>query len=504
MNQPDPPNAEEHLTLKRRPLVSLLPLAATFCAVFLLGHVGFAQATAFTYQGNLNAEGVPVNGNYDLGFTLYDALTNGNSVGSVTNIAVGVSNGLFTTTLNFGEVFNGSSLWLGIAVRTNGNGAFTALNPPQPVLPVPSAIYSAKAGTATTAGIANAVLAGNVIGIIPLGNLPSAVVTNNQNHVTFTGALTVTNVDTLAPGATLYVYGNQPLEVHSDYANGIDLYTHADASFRAPYINFYKSGGTQLSPTAVQYGGYEEGSIGGINFGGWDGAEYFGGSAAIYTQADENWTPTNHGGHLSIYGRNIGSSTTQQIIQFGGLDPTGMGTTDNIIFYRPLTWGGNRSGNPGIFPSSNPAVLSIRTGDNSADAALIVGNLTATRFTGDGGSLTNFTHLSSIARTPTIITNSGAGTSAATISIVGTDLGGTITINSGLTPAVGSAICTVTYDSAFPARSFPVCWPGNAAAATLGFNPYAVGTSKGFTLNNATLGLAATTTYVFNYVVTGQ
>ena len=45
--------------------------------------------------------------------------------GPVTNSDVAVTNGLFTTTLNFGPgIFSGANYWLQIAVRTNGNGAF--------------------------------------------------------------------------------------------------------------------------------------------------------------------------------------------------------------------------------------------------------------------------------------------------------------------------------------------------------------------------------------------
>ena len=66
------------------------------------------------------------------------------------------------------------------------------------------------------------------------------------------------------------------LEVHNNFAEAIDLYAHADAGFRAPYVNFYKSTGTQLAPTPITHSGvFEEDSMGGINFGGWDGATYF-------------------------------------------------------------------------------------------------------------------------------------------------------------------------------------------------------------------------------------
>jgi hypothetical protein len=104
----------------------------------------FAQGTAFTYQGQLNANGSTANGLYDLRFQVWDALTNGNLIaGPLTNSATGVTNGLFTITLDFGPgVFTGPGRWLELDVRTNGTGAFTTLLPLQPVLPVPYALYA--------------------------------------------------------------------------------------------------------------------------------------------------------------------------------------------------------------------------------------------------------------------------------------------------------------------------------------------------------------------------
>ena len=103
-----------------------------------------AQGTAFSYQGQLQNNGSPATGVYDLRFTVCDALTNGNIVaGPVTNSATGVSNGLFAVTLDFGGgVFTGANRWLQIGVRTNGNGAFTNLSPCQAITPVPYALYA--------------------------------------------------------------------------------------------------------------------------------------------------------------------------------------------------------------------------------------------------------------------------------------------------------------------------------------------------------------------------
>jgi hypothetical protein len=162
-------------------------------------------------------------------------------------------------------------------------------------------------------------------------------------------------------------------ENHTEFAQGIDLYTHNDPGFRAPYINFYKSGRTQLYPSPLTFTGYELDSMGGLNFGGYDGSSYAVG-AAIYTNNDEDWSPNGHGGHVNIYATFNGQTTQHQIAQFNGKDPQG-NYADNIIFYEPLVFYGNQAGYPGLFPSAHPAGLSVRTGDNSIGATLTVGSL---------------------------------------------------------------------------------------------------------------------------------
>jgi hypothetical protein len=122
-----------------------------------------AQGTAFTYQGRLNDGANPANGSYDLTFSLFNASTGGSQVGStLTNTAVGVADGLFAVTLDFGAVFNGTAYWLQIGVRTNGGSAFTSLSPLQELTPTPYAIYSPNAGTAVSAGTASTVASGSV------------------------------------------------------------------------------------------------------------------------------------------------------------------------------------------------------------------------------------------------------------------------------------------------------------------------------------------------------
>ena len=151
----------------------------------------WAQGTAFTYQGRLNDGADFAGGSYDLTFTMFGVASGGSAVaGPATNSATGVSNGLFTVTLNFGAgVFSGADRWLEIGARTNGGGAFTTLNPRQKITPTPYAIT-----------------ASNVTGVVGSGSLSgtysSAVTLNNAgNGFTGNGAgLTSLNANNLASG----------------------------------------------------------------------------------------------------------------------------------------------------------------------------------------------------------------------------------------------------------------------------------------------------------------
>lgn len=119
------------------------------------------QFTAFTYQGNLSANGHPASGNFDLTFKLFDAVTGGTQVGStITMSQFPVVNGAFTTDLDFPGQFIGNQLWIEVAVGGQ------PLIPRQPVNTVPVAQYA-------LAGNANGVIASAMF--VQLGAQPSTV-----------------------------------------------------------------------------------------------------------------------------------------------------------------------------------------------------------------------------------------------------------------------------------------------------------------------------------------
>src|SRR5437879_5773696 len=158
-----------------------------------LRHDAGAQTTSISYQGRLDDAGAPATGNYDFQFYLRDADTGGNPVGTTNTLApVGVTNGLFSVTLDFGNApfAAGALRWLEVAVRTNGSlAAYLALTPRQPLLSVPYALT-----------------ASNLTGTLPgnrLSGIYSSAVTLNNAANSFSGngsGLTGLNASSLNSG----------------------------------------------------------------------------------------------------------------------------------------------------------------------------------------------------------------------------------------------------------------------------------------------------------------
>jgi len=162
-----------------------------------------AQTTAFTYQGNLIHNGAPATGAYEVSFALYDAVTNGNVVGTPITIApVAVSNGLFTVQLDFGSgAFPASNRWLEIAATVFGSDQpVTTLAPRQALTSTPYAVRAISASSASTAA--------TVTGPIP-DLLLSSNIARLSGSPTFSGTLTAPRigVGTNTSGAALQISG---------------------------------------------------------------------------------------------------------------------------------------------------------------------------------------------------------------------------------------------------------------------------------------------------------
>jgi hypothetical protein len=130
--------------------------------VFLVGFLlvlstpSNAQAplgTGFTYQGEIQEGGDPVDGTVHLRFSLWNAATEGNQIGVDQLISdVSVAEGVFTVILNasgeFGPTaFNGESRWLQIEVCADpGCASLSVLSPRQPITGTPYALSAPWSG----------------------------------------------------------------------------------------------------------------------------------------------------------------------------------------------------------------------------------------------------------------------------------------------------------------------------------------------------------------------
>jgi len=130
-------------------LIAIFALLALFVGrQVVVGQEGDQNAlavqlgSAFTYQGYLEDDAGPVDGqSCDFQFSLYDAADAATSLAGPLTRTAGVTAGVFTVDLDFGDAFTGESRYLGIQTRCpSGAGAYAALTPHQALTAVPYAM----------------------------------------------------------------------------------------------------------------------------------------------------------------------------------------------------------------------------------------------------------------------------------------------------------------------------------------------------------------------------
>ncbi|NNE44428.1 MAG: hypothetical protein HKN12_09475, partial [Gemmatimonadetes bacterium] len=205
-------------------------------AVLALAIAGPAPAapvgTAFTYQGELSDNGAPLTDSADLQFTLYDAVFGGVLTGATVQIdSVAVAAGRFTVQCDFGDVFDGTALWMEIAVRTPHDpsdiGAFTTLNPRQPLTAAPFALHAENGGWTTVGNALTNDNNGGFVGINRTTPVGAEVFGIRSPAPSGYGGMYVS----MDPGSTLpfygYYTGNQFAWHYLDGATG-DWRLHVD------------------------------------------------------------------------------------------------------------------------------------------------------------------------------------------------------------------------------------------------------------------------------------
>jgi hypothetical protein len=123
-------------------------------------------ATQVSYQGYLSDNGEPANGIYDLRLALHSAPEGSASVApAVTNANVAIINGVFTTSLDFGEAaLGGNALWLEVGVRLAGSeDSWVILAPRQRVHSTPYSILSLSAMSVADGSVTGSKIAGGTV-----------------------------------------------------------------------------------------------------------------------------------------------------------------------------------------------------------------------------------------------------------------------------------------------------------------------------------------------------
>ncbi len=190
-------------TVKTRlALIGALAVAGAVVAANGQSPVG----TAFTYQGVLRQDNVPLNGPdlADIEANLYDALTGGNQVGNAVIVYnVDFNQGQFTIALDFGtSPFAGEARWLELWVRMPpGSGQWVVLTPRQPLTVTPYGLYTLAAESADLLDGQHGSFYQDATNL-NAGTLADARLSSNvtllNNAQTFTGAKTFS----AAPGFT--------------------------------------------------------------------------------------------------------------------------------------------------------------------------------------------------------------------------------------------------------------------------------------------------------------
>lgn len=166
------------------------------------------------------------------------------------------------------------------------------------------------------------------------------------------------------------------------------------------------------------------------------------------------------------------------------------------------------------FTTTGRLVAKLGTVYDNDGIGLMIGTSGGTIWFNNGGTGTAntiaaigsnaFTYLNqySTSTTPSIVAGVGAGTSP-TISIVGTNAGGVITLTVGTLPTALGTIGTVTFSSsfAFPTGCSVVIIPTTGSIGLTGASVGATGTTTGFTFDS--VGLTAAGVYSWNYVTSG-
>jgi hypothetical protein len=408
-----------------------------------------AQGTAFTYQGRLNDGSAPANGRFDFGFALCTSASGPTINANVIIYDVSVTNGLFTTLIDFGpNFFDGRAFWLEIGVRTNDmGGPFAVLQPRQPITPTPSAQYAALAGTVTNGAITASQLNVNSVGKEALqpDAVTSAKIADGSitpadvNPATF--STTFWKVDGNAGTTTTNFLGttdNWPLELRVGGARALRLepIPHVTGSY-SNVVNVI--GGSSANFVAP--------GVRGATIGGGGAANYFGNSSNSVS-ADFGTVSGGLQNSVKSLASGIGGGILNVIQSDAGVSAIG-GGSNNIVQLR--SDGSVIAGGRNNLIQSNSVEATISGGNlntigTNAGAATIAGGFVNTIHDGAGSSTISGGNLNTN-EANSVYSTIGGGLRNRTMGTAATLGGGSDNTSSGAYATVGGggANTTVAY-----------------------------------------------------------
>lgn len=150
--------------------------------------------------------------------------------------------------------------------------------------------------------------------------------------------------------------------------------------------------------------------------------------------------------------------------------------------------------------ASIQGVLTVNDSANISGDLSVGGEISAATLTADSisfsGDLELSRHINTGGPTPNA-TRGGAVGAGGTVSISGTDVSGTVTINTGGGPSTG-ILATVSFSTAYSGTPRVIISPSSSAASSM--NYYVSRSTTGFTIRTTSVPTASTT-YIFDYWV---
>lgn len=318
---------------------------------------------------------------------------------------------------------------------------------------------------------------------------------NDTNHYLGIGTTAPDSPITVNAGTTVLPAppsGTFPA-IHLGGATGVGAYALVDSFGNTSQMLFRRADTSAAAPSAVQSGD----QIANIVFSGYGATSYqANGAAKIVAAASENFTDATGAGNLEFYTRPTGTvAMATERMRIAETGNVGINTTTPV---NKLDVSGGVA--IGAYAGTNAATTNglivsgrIGAGITNPIQAVDTGSTGQVRTGGLVGA----------SATPTVTYGAGAGTGPTTVALVGSALAGYIQFTTGTGTTANSNVITFTLPITYPNYAFGNFQPANNNAAAAYINITSSSTPNTVTLNTAGSALAASTTYAFNYLITG-